>query len=434
MTYTIRVEPANYRKQIISEKAEALDCEKISLSDVYEDREVVRPLVNLPIHIPIYRMANGRTQSEQRLAISDENLPSNYFSENQENVEAQQKQHSILVRAARDGVTNRIKPIIDVLTTDNQKEPILISPEGVVLNGNRRLAAMRELLASDSETYKRFSTVKAAVLPQLTPEEEQDIEVRLQMTPLTKLDYSWVDQGLMIQHYIQVRGFSTKDVAKKLGWSEKKVKQNLVALQEGEAYLANWLEGSRDFHKILNKKQFFFDQNTNLENKTGALREATRKLSWAMLSRAAETEDIEGRFYDLNHIFRDKVPQIVKEVNGKFPLIESQKESIDDEFSFDSNDEDLMLKRFAEIMDNSPEREKLRQVTLEVVNEFDEQHQLEDSGKSPLEHLKKAHKSLSIVNINHASQDSLEQIRGQMISISEILSDLSLLLNKRLKK
>jgi hypothetical protein len=90
-----------------------------------------------------------------------------------------------------------------------QTEPLLMDAEGVVVNGNRRLAAMRWLLAVDAQRYSRFEQPMAAVLP---PEVERAdlefIEAALQMAPETKLAYSWLDRRLKLREQREQLGLA----------------------------------------------------------------------------------------------------------------------------------------------------------------------------------------------------------------------------------
>ena len=57
-------------------------------------------------------------------------------------------------------------PIMKVLHGERkQTEPLLMTPDGIVINGNRRLAAMRELFQIDLSDYKSFQVVQVAILP-----------------------------------------------------------------------------------------------------------------------------------------------------------------------------------------------------------------------------------------------------------------------------
>lgn len=430
MSFRISVEMLATRRQIIADKCLAAGREEIVLNDIYPDREAKVPLILVPIGLPIYRMANGRTQAEQRLIISEEGLSEGYFSEGQENIEAQTKQHQILVDAARDGIADRVTPIIEVLEKNPQKEPLLVSPEGVVLNGNRRLAAMRELFNTDSETFKRFSSVKVAVLPPMGPTEEIEVEVRLQMAPQTKLEYSWVNQGIMIQNLLR-EGKSTREIGQIMGWQEKKVKKHLNALQEGELYLTKWHGNSKNVGLIVNKKQLFFDQGEILSSQSGPLREATRRLTWTL---AGSGEDFEGRFYDLNYLFRDKTLELVKAVNEIQPLLSGGSTEHKDDFDFETDNDSALLQAFAENVTSSAEGTKLRNIIVEKALELDEKRKIEESQNNPLINVMKVNQYLSIVDIDHAAANTLDQIKGQLSRAAEVITELQEILRRRLEK
>src|SRR6185312_10992781 len=130
----------------------------------YQNATQPLPVIRLGIDVPIYRMANGRTRTAQLQYVRSHKLPVHFFSAGQENQEAQQAQHDILDRFSKEG-TPSIIPIATVLGEGRQTEPILITAAGVVVNGNRRLAAMRELYAGGEATYSSFSHVNCKVLP-----------------------------------------------------------------------------------------------------------------------------------------------------------------------------------------------------------------------------------------------------------------------------
>src|SRR6185312_4803295 len=116
-------------------------------------------------------------------------LAADFFTAGQENQDPQQAQHGLLDRFSKEGTTS-IMPIAKVLEEGRQTLPILISSAGVVVNGNRRLAAMRELYATGEPAYQSFSHVNCMVLPASISEKEiKELEVRLQMQPETKLPY-----------------------------------------------------------------------------------------------------------------------------------------------------------------------------------------------------------------------------------------------------
>ena len=118
-----------------------------------------------------------------------------------ETAEVQAILRSLLIEKARDPDG----PVYDELEKHRrQTEPLLIQYDGTVLNGNRRLAAMRELLGRDEAHYGRFSTVQVAVLPaDLQQNELEFIEAALQMAPDLKLDYSWINRRLKLRQHVR---------------------------------------------------------------------------------------------------------------------------------------------------------------------------------------------------------------------------------------
>ena len=103
------------------------------------------------------------------------------------------------------------------LEKDGQREPILITSTGVVVNGNRRLGAMRELMRQkDGSVDERFTNVRCAVLlPDTTRDEIDDIEADLQARPQTKLDYDWIGDARLYTRQVN-KGRTTKEVADRL--------------------------------------------------------------------------------------------------------------------------------------------------------------------------------------------------------------------------
>src|SRR5690606_543768 len=101
----------------------------------------------------------ARTQTEQLAHIAETNSPESYFEAGQDNEEAQQAQHNIL-RGFANATAGSVKPIIEELERTKQTEPIMITPSGVVVNGNRRLTAMRELYAERKAEFPSFAEVE----------------------------------------------------------------------------------------------------------------------------------------------------------------------------------------------------------------------------------------------------------------------------------
>src|SRR4051812_2066026 len=99
---TISVTPAHAREDIVA-KALARPTGSDTTLDVFPGKKIDLQKVQLPIDLPVYRMANGRTSIEQLDYLRREKRPENFFSNGEENELAQQVQHEILAELAKKG-------------------------------------------------------------------------------------------------------------------------------------------------------------------------------------------------------------------------------------------------------------------------------------------------------------------------------------------
>jgi hypothetical protein len=172
-------------------------------------------------------MQNFRTFSDQAEYIAKEGVATDYFQAGQEIESVQQVQHEMLAKLAERGVADSVAPIVEVLKRDKQREPLLITSTGVVVNGNRRLAAMRELYALPSRDFLDFAYIDCAVLPaDASVSDVLDIEASLQAKQETKLDYDWVGDAQLMKAMVQSHG-NTADVSKRLNRSEKEIRNTI---------------------------------------------------------------------------------------------------------------------------------------------------------------------------------------------------------------
>src|SRR4051794_39176760 len=109
--YKATIKPQHERKDYIAAQL-STPVGNLTSYDVYEGTPTVLPIVRVPLNLPIYRMANGRTQTEQLAYIAEKGVSDDFFAKGQENESAQQLQHEILRKFAREG-TDAIIPIID---------------------------------------------------------------------------------------------------------------------------------------------------------------------------------------------------------------------------------------------------------------------------------------------------------------------------------
>lgn len=133
-----------------------------------------------------------------------------------------------------------------------QKNPGIITRDGVLVNGNTRLVAIRDA---------NIEGFDVAVLPEdATSEDCFDIEMALQVRKLIHQDYTFTNRLLLISRYLE-RGHSEEELSKRMGWKQSG-KKNL-ALSQGMLAL---IEEIRLVSKIPLDYSFFDDKETMLKD------------------------------------------------------------------------------------------------------------------------------------------------------------------------
>jgi hypothetical protein len=113
------------------------------------------------------------------------------------------------VKAARD--LDQFNSLKESLLSEGQTDPGVISHDGVLINANTRVAAIREF----EDPSRRY--IRVAVLPSSTqPEQLALLELRLQMRKELKEDYSLTNELLFIEELSSDRGLSDTQIAKEM--------------------------------------------------------------------------------------------------------------------------------------------------------------------------------------------------------------------------
>ena len=316
MAYKINQKPRAEREAMIAKRLETADEFGETIYDFRSDKFTPK-VISLPIDVPVYRMENCRTFSAQQTEIAREGLLKDFFEKGQELTTAQQSQHEILTRLARQG-TDSVTPIISVLEKDGQRETILITSTGVVVNGNRRLAAMRELrVRKDGSVDERFTNIKCAVLPtDVTRDEIDDIEADLQARPQTKLDYDWIGDARLIRRQVG-KNRSTKEVADRLRRNKIEIENVLQSLDEADLYLSEWVKKPGEYDLLQDGQQIFGDLPKAIAKKDANLQNASRAIAWSIYE---NRDRISGRVYRLNAAFGKLAPQVLEILEDQLEL------------------------------------------------------------------------------------------------------------------
>ena len=213
------------------------------------DKEL--PQVDLEVNWVRLSTLNHRTRSEQMRIAHKQNRP-DLFTADPNGEEAQNQQYRIL--ADQEG--------FDDLKADlrerGQQQPAVVTAEGVLINGNRRTAALRSLFNDDNHQPSRYIT--CLVLPaDANPTEMVDLETELQIAREFKEEYTWVNEALLIEEIFEREGKDWKKVASRMHMDVPDVRSQyeklqqlhqLVALSQGTRHHADFVVNESAFTEL----------------------------------------------------------------------------------------------------------------------------------------------------------------------------------------
>ncbi|WP_158817594.1 hypothetical protein [Methylocapsa sp. S129] len=423
--YEIKLTPRSEREAVIQKRLEsAIDTDV--LWDFRGEKAVLK-VISLPVDLPVYRMANCRTYSEQEDAIAKGGLDKNYFAKGQELSTVQAAQHALLAKLAKKESTS-VSSILDVLETEGQRNPILITSTGTVVNGNRRLSAMRELYADDESVNSRYAHIKCLVLPADTnPDEVDDIEANEQARPQTKLEYDWIGDAQLVRRQVN-KGRQPKVVAVQLRRSEADVRNLLQSIDEADLYLNEWVKKPGQYSILSGDgEQIFGDLPRRLSGQTVALQSASRAIAWSLFD---NRDKVPGRVYSYNAAFGKLAPVVLAIVAEQLDLPTASVTGADDDdegFSVDiaggaTAGEDYS--RIIAALKSDETKEDAVEALIEACISTLERDRGQRSKGAALKAFVQVHAKLAGIDLSTAGVNTYLGIGKQLESIRELLGKL----------
>ena len=226
-------------------------------------------LVELEVDWVRFSTLNHRTRAEQRAEIA-RTSKAGLFAEDPLGPVAQSAQYTILQRQV--GFTD-LKVDLD---SRAQQEPAVITADGVLINGNRRAAALRSLYLEDDRQGAHY--VRCLVLPaDATPAELLDLETELQIARDFKQDYGWINEAFLIEELFERENKDFTRVASRMHREVSDVRSQYDKLQQVHQ-LVDLSSGVRD-HIDFNDKESAFDElSKHVKNKQPNEAEAVRSV------------------------------------------------------------------------------------------------------------------------------------------------------------
>lgn len=402
----------------------------------FRDQTTALPVVRLPLGVPVYRLENFRTFSDQAECISrDDDKQPDYFQTGQEKESVQQVQHEILAKLAAKGKANSVVPIVEALEREGQQEKLLITRGGVVVNGNRRLAAMRELYTQDAQTYSGFSHVDCMVLPpDATADDILEIEAVLQARPETKLDYDWIGDAELLAAMLKVKK-SPDAVAKRLGRKVAEVKNALQALAEADIYLSEWAKAKGEYGRVAEDgEQLFKDLPSLLAGKSEQLKDASRVIAWTLFDNRRK---LEGRIYNYNVTIGKRADDVLDRLAEESGISiaasgDAGGNAGGDEFDFDAGADEgaVDYKSLTKLLKGSEAKPEVVEALIEICTGVVESEGQKKSGSAALKAISAANSKLAEIDLTRAAPDTYDPIEKQLGSVVQRATDLLAKLKK----
>jgi hypothetical protein len=421
--YEIKLTSRSERQAVIQNRVVSTTEPPGTLWD-FRGAKAALPIVILPIDLPLYRVDNCRTYSEQQDAIAKGNLDKTYFAKGQELSTVQAAQHVILARLAKRDSTS-VSAIQDVLEKEGQRDPLLITTTGVVVNGNRRLSAMRELFVQDQSPNSRWAYVKCMVLPADTsPEEVEDIEANEQARPQTKLDYDWIGDAQLVRRQVNRKG-DTELVANQLRRSKGDVENLLQAIEEADLYLNEWAKKPGQYSLVSgDAEQIFGDLPKRLSGKTVPLQNASRAIAWSLFE---NRDKLPGRVYAFNAAFGKLAAVVLTNVIEQLSLPQGPAADDEDNEDFSVDIESDGIEDYSAVitaLKSEETKEDAIEALIEAAQSAIETDRGQRSQGAALKALAQVHAKLAGLDLTTAGVGTYTAIGKQLDSIRELVGKL----------
>lgn len=377
----------------------------------------------IPIGMPKYRLNNGRTYADQAEYLAkNPNLSKDFFTADPESDVAISIQHELLKKMLQ-GEKN--KEILDYFKNNKQEEPLYLTREGFVLNGNRRLCAMRELLESDSTTYNHFEYISVVILPPAEEKEIDELEARLQIRKDIKAEYSWVTFALMLRRRQEEHGYTADKLAELYEMKSNEINELIDMLSYAEDYLQSRgcpgeyhriVEAKYAFQQIRKKRSKFFKEDE---------RDLFEKISFALIDNPEG-----GRLYELIPKSADYLEKITDQIRIEYDLPPTEQKMPDDDILGRHRSEGYIgLEDTLGIFDDEKNLDNVREIIKDIIRGEELKEQEKKRKNFVMNQIRKANSALIDAVVAVSSKTPKTGVQEQISAIEASLEKLRSWLN-----
>lgn len=286
---------------------------RLTLKGISEEFDTYR----IPIDMLHYNIKNDRIAS----------FFTQYYDENGELPENADQRNMIIEKFIVDSNPQAFSKTKNNIKAIGQTEPAVIMSNGVVIDGNRRFTALRQLYREVKSGKNKHGYLEAVILPQeiYTDKDIKRLELNLQHAIESKVDYNPIERLVGVYRDLIKEGhpFSIEEYADETQISIRKVKEEVEIARLLVDYL-NYINQSEKFH-IARKQKI-----------DGPLREIYKILKSTKIDSNSK-DDIKELLFaniltldgDLTRKIRDLKP-IMEKPDSREEILEEAEDMLDD--------------------------------------------------------------------------------------------------------
>jgi hypothetical protein len=294
---------------------------------------------------------------------------------------------------------------------DGQQKPGIITADGIVLDGNRRLMLLNKIYEETGDI--RYSRFNAVILDEnLTKKEIYNLEAYLQFGIDPQLEYGSIEKYLMINRRIDA-GLSVKEISKSFNgkFSENEIKELIYRFELMEEYLEYiGHKGNYEllsFRKVEDSIKTLTDQIKKLKKNTHSAQKR-----WSISD--DEISDIKYIYFDLIRLAVSSDPKdyrsLILNKNNLLENKEEWKKFSDNHFEF-TKEIDRLTEDYYVDLDNSPQSKNLSSLEKIKITET----KLEEHFKNELySNLQNSLRTVEFINSNNSTLNELKVIYSKL--------------------
>lgn len=387
--------------------------------------------VKVRVDFPLYRIHSGRTHRAQSKYLEQHpELPTDFFNDPEDD-RVQEAQRQILRQMIEE------KGLASDLEDRDQQQPIVLTRDGFIVDGNRRITALRE---------QKVEYAIAVVLPDDAQSDEiYDTELELQMARDTKSEYNWIDELLHVRYGNKVLNEPIDRIAKRMRKSKDELRTDLEVLTFVDEYLA-WAGQAGQYHKVPDDmEQAFGDLVSRMKARavdrlSANAKSAIKHACFAVIKSGRGTGKVYEAIRSIILHMSQQPAEIVERLREQveFPKPESKDKATDRAKTQKVTEDPLARLADADLASTAQPYVTLAQAferpdtgavvapkLVEVVEELDEEKKEEKKQPNPVQMLERVEGQLSKVKLDAkaARTERVAELLGQINSHVEKLAE-----------